>query len=135
MAIAPKSSADFFTPRVLIADDEQTMRSLLSDLLRQEGCNVVAKAENGLMAFEFYKSKSPDMIFLDINMPEEDGIDVLKRIREEDKEVFICMVSADAYPATVKEAVTQGVSGFVVKPLSQSRIHDVVANFHKQRRK
>lgn len=119
------------TPRVLIADDEQTMRTLLSDLLRQEGCKVIAKAVNGVEAFEFYKSKKPNMIFLDINMPVEDGIDVLKRIREEDKDVFICMVSADAYPETVREAVTLGVSGFVVKPLSQSRIHDVVVNFHK----
>ena len=121
------------TPRVLIADDEQTMRTLLADLLRQEGCKVVARAVNGIEAFEFYKSKKPDIIFLDINMPEEDGIDTLKRIREEDKETFVCMVSADAYPETVKRAVSQGVSGFVVKPLSQSRVHDVVMNYHKAR--
>lgn len=120
-------------PRVLIADDEQTMRTLLADLLRQEGCKVIARASNGVEAFEFYKAKQPDMIFLDINMPEEDGIDVLKRIREEDKESFICMVSADAYPETVREAVGLGVSGFVVKPLSQSRIHDVVVNYRKAR--
>ncbi len=105
------------------------MRTLLADLLRQEGCKVIARAANGIEAFEFYKSKKPDMVFLDINMPEEDGIDVLKRIREEDKETFICMVSADAYPETVKEAVSLGVSGFVVKPLSQNRIHDVVVNY------
>ncbi len=113
------------------------MRTLLADLLRHEGCKVIARAENGVEAFEFYEQKKPDMIFLDINMPEESGIDVLKRIRQEagDKETFICMVSADAYPATVKEAVTQGVSGFVVKPLSQSRIHDVVENFYKARGK
>lgn len=123
-----------FSPRVLIADDEQTMRTLLADLLRQEGCKVIARAVNGIEAFEFYKSKKPDMIFLDINMPEESGIDLLKRIREEDKETFICMVSADAYPETVKEAVSQGVSGFVVKPLSQSRIHDVVVNYHAARK-
>ena len=123
-----------FAPRVLIADDEQTMRTLLADLLRQEGCKVIARAANGVEAFEFYKSKKPDMIFLDINMPEEDGIDVLKRIREEDKETFICMVSADAYPETVREAVTLGVSGFVVKPLSQSRIHDIVVNFHSAKK-
>ena len=122
-----------YTPTVLIADDEQTMRSLLGDLLRQEGCRVIAKAANGIEAYELYTSKKPDLVFLDINMPEENGIEALKKIRAEDHDVFICMVSADAYPETVKAAVAEGVSGFIVKPLCQSRIHDVVASFRTRR--
>ncbi|MBT7308933.1 MAG: response regulator, partial [Gammaproteobacteria bacterium] len=70
------------------------MRSLLGDLLRQEGCRVIAKAANGIEAYELYTSKKPDLVFLDINMPEENGIEALKKIRAEDHDVFICMVSA-----------------------------------------
>ena len=117
------------TRRVLIADDEPAMRTLLADLLRKENCEVIARAENGAEAIELYREKQPDIIFLDINMPEVSGIDALKQIREEDKGTFICMVSGDAYPETVKSAVALGVSGFVVKPLSQSRIHDVISSY------
>ncbi|MBT6479232.1 MAG: response regulator [Gammaproteobacteria bacterium] len=117
----------------MIADDEQTMRTLLGDLLRWEGCEVVAKAADGLEAYDLFKTKKPEIIFLDINMPQEDGIGALKKIRADDPKVFICMVSADAYPETVKEAVAQGVSGFIVKPLSQTRVHDVVTNFLNKR--
>ena len=93
----------------MIADDEQTMRTLLGDLLRWEGCEVVAKAADGLEAYDLFKTKKPEIIFLDINMPQEDGIGALKKIRADDPKVFIFMVSADAYPETVKEAVAQGV--------------------------
>ncbi len=122
-----------FVPEILIADDEPAMQTLLADLLQHEGCKVVATAEDGAKAFELYQQHQPDMIFLDINMPIENGVDALKKIREVDKEQFVCMISGDAYPETVKSAVSLGVSGFIVKPISQSRIHDVVTGFMELR--
>ncbi len=120
-------------PKVLIADDEPAMQTLLADLLRHEGCEVVALAEDGEKAFSLYQKHAPEMVFLDINMPLLDGVETLRRIREQDKQVFVCMISGDAYPETVRNAVSLGVSGFIVKPISQKRIRDVIEGFHEQR--
>lgn len=118
--------ADDHTLRVLIVDDERTMQVLLSKLVQQCGCRVVARADNGKAGLQLFKEKLPDIVFLDINMPKMDGMELLENIREESSDVQICMVSADAYSDSVKKAITLGISGFIVKPLTISRVETVI---------
>ena len=117
--------------KVLLVDDESTMRELLSNLMRQEKCQVVAKAKNGEEAVNMYRIHRPDITFLDINMPGMDGVETLKKIREIDESAFVCMVSADAFIEMVEKLMKVGVDGFVVKPISQERIHQVVEKYRK----
>lgn len=119
------------SPTVMIVDDEQTMRSLLIKLLRQCGCEVIGQAEDGKSAYSLFLDKRPNILFLDINMPKLNGIELLEKIREEDKEVHICMVSADAFTDVVKKAAGLGISGFIVKPLTIHRIEAFINRTRK----
>jgi len=78
-----------------------------------------------------YRIHRPDITFLDINMPGMDGVETLKKIREIDESAFVCMVSADAFIEMVEKLMKVGVDGFVVKPISQERIHQVVEKYRK----
>ena len=121
-------------PNVVIADDEATMRSLLKNLLQKERCNIIGQAKNGNEAIALYERKKPDIIFLDIDMPELTGLDVLKKIREEDKETMVCMVSADSQTDSIKATIELGISGFILKPFSQKKLYDIVQKFRLKKR-
>ncbi len=110
----------------VIVDDEQTMRELLTKLLRQCGCTVIGRGENGKEALELLKNKNPDLLFLDINMPKLNGMELLEQIDRDEYAAEICMISADAFSDNVKKAVSLGVSGFIVKPLTLQRVEDYI---------
>lgn len=117
-------SEETFT--AILVDDEHTMRVLLTKLLRQCGCTVVGRGENGKDALELLSIKKPDLLFLDINMPKLNGMELLEQIDKEDISAEICMISADAFSDNVKRAVELGVSGFIVKPLTLQRIESFI---------
>ncbi len=116
----------------LIIDDSGTMRELIAGLLRECGCKKVKKASCGDDGIRAHKDESVGITFLDIDMPEKDGFEVLKEIKEHNKDAFIVMLSSHSTPDNVKEALSSGANGFIVKPCSQNKIKEALENFARQ---
>jgi len=102
--------------RVLIVDDAAFMRMMLRDILTKNGYEVAGEAENGAQAVERYKEVKPDLVTMDITMPEMDGITAVREIKKIDPAAKIVMVSAMGQQAMVIEAIQAGAIDFVVKP-------------------
>ena len=111
---------------ILIVDDAAFMRMLLKDILTKAGYTVVAEAENGRTGVELYKEFLPDLVTLDITMPEMNGIDAAREIKAADPNARIIMCSAMGQQAMVVEAIEIGASDFIVKPFQPARVVDAV---------
>ena len=111
---------------VLVCDDAVFMRTLLSDILSQSGFEVIGEAETGVQAIERYKQLRPDLVTMDIVMPDMGGIDAVREITKFDAEARILMCSAMGQQALVVEAIQAGAKDFVVKPFQPSRVIEAV---------
>jgi two-component system, chemotaxis family, chemotaxis protein CheY len=111
---------------VLVCDDAVFMRTMVSDILSQAGFTVVGEAENGKQAVEKYKQLKPDLVTMDIIMPEMGGIEAVKQITQSDPAARILMCSAMGQQALVQEALQAGARDFVVKPFQPSRVLEAV---------
>lgn len=114
--------------KVLIADDAQFMRLSLRQILEKIGYQVVAEAANGLEAIAKYRLYRPDIVTMDITMPEMDGIAAVKELKKIDPQAKIIVISAMGHSAYVFEAIAAGTSGFIVKPFKEA---DVMKNLIK----
>lgn len=112
--------------RVLICDDAAFMRMMIKDILTKNGYEVAGEAENGLKAVEKYNETSPDLVMMDITMPEMDGIQALKKIKEADAGANVIMCSAMGQQAMVIESIQSGARDFIVKPFNQERVLEAV---------
>lgn len=112
--------------RVLIVDDAAFMRMMLKDVLTKNGIEVVGEAENGLVAVEKYMELKPDLMLMDITMPEMDGLQAVKEIRKRDSNAKIVMCSAMGQQAMVIEAIQSGAKDFIVKPFQPDRVIEAV---------
>ncbi|WP_054743087.1 response regulator [Cellulosilyticum ruminicola] len=112
--------------RIVVVDDAAFMRMMLKDILVKNGFDVVAEAENGLKAIEAYKEHMPDLMLMDITMPELDGIAAVKKIKEIDANAKIVMCSAMGQQAMVLESIQAGARDFIVKPFQAERIIEAV---------
>lgn len=112
--------------RVLICDDAAFMRMMIKDILTKNGYEVAAEAENGIKAVEKYNETKPDLVMMDITMPEMDGIQALKKIKEVDASANIIMCSAMGQQAMVIESIQSGARDFIVKPFNQDRVLEAV---------
>lgn len=112
--------------KVLIVDDTAFMRMMLKDILTKNGYEVVGEAENGAKAVEKYKEVTPDLVTMDITMPEMDGISALKNIRSIDSNAKVVMCSAMGQQAMVIEAIQAGARDFIVKPFQADRVLEAV---------
>jgi len=108
--------------RVLIVDDSAFMRMSLRTMLEKNGFQVIDEAENGSVAVIKYKELKPDIVTMDITMPEMDGIQALKEIRKFDSNCKVIIISAMGQESYVREAVMSGAKGFVVKPFKEDYI-------------
>ncbi|MEG6584768.1 response regulator [Dendrosporobacter sp. 1207_IL3150] len=108
--------------RVLIVDDAAFIRLALRNMLEKNGFDVVAEAENGAIAIQKFKEYQPDLVTMDITMPEVDGIGALKAIKTIDRNAKVVMVSAMGQESHVKEAVINGASYFLVKPFKEEQV-------------
>jgi two-component system, chemotaxis family, chemotaxis protein CheY len=108
--------------RVLIVDDAAFMRMSIRNMLESNGFEIVGEAENGLMAIEKYKELQPEVVTMDITMPEMDGLEALREIKKIDPAASIVMVSALGQEARMKEAIIYGAKGFIVKPFKEEII-------------
>lgn len=108
--------------RILIVDDAAFMRMMIKNIVSKNGYEVVGEAENGQVAVELYKQQKPDLVTMDITMPEMNGIEGVKAIRGIDPGANIIMCSAMGQQAMVMEAIQAGAKDFIVKPFQQDRI-------------
>jgi len=111
---------------VLVCDDAIFMRTMISDILSQAGFEVVGEAESGLQAVEKYRMLKPDLVTMDIVMPDMGGIEAVREICKNDPEARILMCSAMGQQALVVEAIQAGAKDFVVKPFQPSRVLEAV---------
>ena len=111
---------------VLICDDAIFMRTMVSDILQQAGFEVVGEAESGLQAIEKYQALRPDLVTMDIVMPDMGGIDAVREITKLDPQARVLMCSAMGQQALVVEALQAGAKDFVVKPFQPSRVLEAV---------
>ena len=112
--------------RVLVVDDAAFMRMMLSDHLTKAGFEVVGHAENGQVAVGKYKELKPDLVTMDITMPEMDGIQAVKEIRKADPQARVVMCSAMGQQHMVMEAIQAGARDFIVKPFDPTRVVQAV---------
>jgi len=108
--------------RVLVVDDAAFMRMMLKDILTQNGYEVAGEAEDGVQAIKLYEELKPDLVTMDIIMPEMEGIEAVKRIISFDPQAKILMVSAMGQQFLVKEAIQAGAKDFVVKPFQPAKV-------------
>ncbi len=111
---------------ILIVDDAAFMRMMIKDILTKNGYNVAGEAENGAKAVEKYNELKPDLVLMDITMPEMDGIQALKKIKEGDGGAMVIMCSAMGQQAMVIEAIQAGAKDFIVKPFQAERVLEAV---------
>lgn len=117
--------------KVLIVDDAVFMRRMLADILKQAGYEIAGEAANGKESIEQYKKVKPDIVTMDIIMPEMGGIDAVREIIKFDRNANILIVSAMGQQQLVVEAIQAGAKDFVVKPFESSRVLGAVERLLK----
>lgn len=113
--------------RILIVDDAKFMRLTLSSILNKANHEIVGEAENGREAVELYRELRPDLVTMDITMPEMSGLEAVKEIKKEYKDAKIIMCSAMGQQKMVVDAIEAGAKDFIVKPFDGSQVIDSVA--------
>lgn len=121
---------------VLIVDDNDMMRTILRGMLRGEDYEVVGEARNGTQAVEIAERLRPDIVCMDVLMPEKNGLVAMAEIRAARPQTEFVVITGSAEPETVQEAIHQGASGFIVKPFNAARVLDAMkkARFRIQQR-
>lgn len=112
--------------RILIVDDAAFMRMMIKDILTKNNFEVVGEAADGLQAIEKYEELKPDLVTMDITMPEMDGIEALKKIKEKHPSATIIMCSAMGQQAMVIDAISAGAKDFIVKPFQADRVIEAI---------
>ncbi len=108
--------------RILIVDDSPLMRQSLKKILVSHGYEVLGEAENGSVALEKFKQLKPDLVTLDISMPEMDGLTTLKEIRKLDDTCKIVMISGSGDETNIRKAIALGANDFVLKPFIEEMV-------------
>lgn len=112
--------------RILIVDDAAFMRMMIKDILEKNGYEIAGEAQDGREAVELYKELNPDLVTMDITMPEVDGITALKEIKQLDPNATIIMCSAMGQQAMVIDAIQAGAKDFIVKPFQADRVLEAI---------
>jgi len=116
---------------VLIVDDAAFIRAQLKQLLMANDFEVVGEAENGKVALEKIRELKPDIVTLDITMPEMDGIQCMAEIKKMEHKPAVIMVSAMGQESHVREAIMHGAKGFIVKPYKAEAVINQLSKFRK----
>ncbi|MFT9028937.1 response regulator [Liquorilactobacillus nagelii] len=108
--------------KILIVDDAVFMRIKLKDILEKNGYEVAGEAQNGQEAFDQYQEVKPDLVTMDITMPEVDGLEALKMIRKADANAKVIMCSEMGQQGMVMDVIRAGAIDFIVKPFDTERV-------------
>jgi two-component system chemotaxis response regulator CheY len=121
--------------RVLIADDDLAMRKLMAATMKSD-FEVVGEAKNGQEAIDLYKKFKPDLLLLDINMPEKNGEDVLKELMPEFPNALIIMLSAHRELDSIEDCLNLGAANYIPKDKPRKEIKELIEEtwkkFHKE---
>ncbi len=112
--------------KILIVDDSRVSRKMLSNMLEKSGFEVVAEAINGKEGYELYAKLSPDVVLMDITMPEMNGLDSMKLILEHNPDAKVIIISAAGQMDKKEEAMSSGATAFITKPYSNQEIIDTI---------
>jgi two-component system, chemotaxis family, chemotaxis protein CheY len=112
--------------KILIVDDAKFMRTTLTNILIKAGHEIVGEAENGKAAVSLYQTTLPDLVTMDITMPEMSGLKATKLIKEEFPDARIIMCSAMGQQKMVVEAIETGAKDFIVKPFDENRVIETI---------
>lgn len=112
--------------RVLIVDDSTFLRMMLRKIIEKNGFEVVGEGKNGLEGIKLYKKLRPDIVTMDITMPDMDGIEGVKGIKAIDKNAKIVMISSMGQQSFVRDAVIAGAVNFIVKPFNEEKVVQVL---------
>ena len=115
--------------KILIVDDAAFMRLSLQNMLQKNNFEVVGEAENGIQAIDMYKMLKPDIVTMDINMPDMEGIEAVEEIIKFDPKANIIMISALGQETKVKKAILSGAKNFIVKPFKEDLLIQVLNKF------
>lgn len=115
---------------ILVVDDSKMSRKLVIRALPTEWNAPIHQATNGLEALELFKEKSPDIVFLDLTMPELDGFGVLAALQEQGSQVPVIVISADIQTQAYERAISLGARAFIQKPMSPDDVRKVVQELH-----
>ena len=118
MAAAPYS--------ILIVDDNDLMRTLLRGILRSEAFQLISEAKNGVLALESIEKSKPDIVFLDVMMPEMGGLEALQAIKAKYPEIIVIMITGNPSKDNVEESIRGGANGFIVKPFNSAKVLDTL---------
>ena len=114
--------------RVLLCDDAVFIRTMLEGIISQAGFEVVGEAENGIEAVRQYDELRPDLVVLDIVMPDMSGLDALREIRRSHPDACVVMCSAMGQQRLMEEALAAGARGFIIKPFNASRVLEALTD-------
>jgi two-component system, chemotaxis family, chemotaxis protein CheY len=112
--------------RILIVDDTRFMRETLTGIIQKANHEVVGEAENGLEAILLYRKIKPDLVTMDITMPEMSGLDAVRQIKKEFPDAKIIMCSAMGQQKMIVEAIEAGAKDFIVKPFDDNRVLEAI---------
>jgi two-component system, chemotaxis family, chemotaxis protein CheY len=112
--------------RILVVDDAAFMRMMIKEILTKNGYEIAGEAQDGVQAVEKYKELRPDLVTMDITMPEMDGVQALKAIRAFDPNANVIMCSAMGQQAMVIDAIQAGAKDFIVKPFQAERVIEAI---------
>jgi two-component system chemotaxis response regulator CheY len=119
--------------KILIVDDAAFMRMMIKETLKSSGYENIIEAADGDQAVQTYKTEKPDLVIMDITMPNKNGLEALKEIKEFDPKAVIVMCSAMGQESMVVEAIRNGAKDFIVKPFKSERIIKTVQNIIDRR--
>ena len=114
-------------PKVLIVDDNDLMRTLLRGILRGEDYQIIGDARNGALALEFIEKDKPDIVLLDVVMPEMDGLETLQTIKGRYPSMVVVMITGNPSVENVQESIQRGATGFIIKPFNTAKVLDTMA--------
>lgn len=112
--------------KILIVDDNDLMRSLLRGILRNEEHEVIGEARNGAVALEMVEKAKPDVVFLDVMMPEMDGLETLQQVKTRFPATIVIMITGNPSFANVQESIKRGANGFIVKPFNSAKVTETL---------
>lgn len=112
--------------KILIVDDNYLMRVLLRGILLGENCQVIGEARNGSVALESIAHNKPDIVFLDVMMPEMDGLEALQNIKSQYPEIIVVMITGNPSKENVEESIQGGANGFIIKPFNSAKVLDTL---------
>jgi len=122
-------------PKVLIVDDNDLMRTLLRGVLRGENYDIIGDAKNGAVSLELIAKSKPDIVFMDVVMPQMDGLEALQRIKELYPEIVVIMITGNPSKENVEESIRNGANGFIIKPFNTARVLDTLNRAWQNRKR